>query len=113
MDSEDGLFIMYTSGTTNKPKAILHTQAGYLLYAAATHKVILTEKLIGKDYVLRCYDLPCTSLCLTINLVISLPVLLTLVGSLATPMWSMVHSVMEPLQYCLRVQQHIPIVVCP
>ena len=39
MDSEDGLFIMYTSGTTNKPKAILHTQAGYLLYAAATHKV--------------------------------------------------------------------------
>ena len=39
MDSEDPLFIMYTSGTTGVPTGIIHTQAGYLLYAAMTHKV--------------------------------------------------------------------------
>ena len=41
MDSEDDLFIVYTSGTTNNPKRIVHSQAGYLLYAAFTHKVLL------------------------------------------------------------------------
>ena len=39
MDSEDDLFIAYTSGTSSKPRLIVHTQAGYLLYAAFTHKV--------------------------------------------------------------------------
>ncbi len=39
MDSEDELFIMYTSGVTNSAKGIVHTHAGYLLYVAATHKV--------------------------------------------------------------------------
>ena len=39
MDSEDPLFIMYASGTTGDPTGIIHTQAGYLLYAAMTHKV--------------------------------------------------------------------------
>ena len=39
MDSEDELFIMYTSGTTGPPTGVVHTQAGYLLYAALTHKV--------------------------------------------------------------------------
>jgi len=39
MDSEDDLFIAYTSGTTNNPRRIAHSQAGYLLYAAFTHKV--------------------------------------------------------------------------
>ncbi|XP_032626437.1 acetyl-coenzyme A synthetase 2-like, mitochondrial isoform X2 [Chelonoidis abingdonii] len=38
MDSEDMLFMLYTSGSTGKPKGIVHTQAGYLLYAAVTHK---------------------------------------------------------------------------
>lgn len=38
MDSEDYLFMLYTSGSTGKPKGIAHTQAGYLLYAAITHK---------------------------------------------------------------------------
>jgi len=41
MDSEDDLFIAYTSGTTNKPRRIMHCQAGYLLYTAFTHKVFL------------------------------------------------------------------------
>lgn len=39
MDSEDELFIMYTSGTTCRAKGIVHTHAGYLLYVATTHKV--------------------------------------------------------------------------
>ncbi len=40
MNSEDPLFMLYTSGSTNKPKGVLHTTAGYLLYAAMTHKYI-------------------------------------------------------------------------
>ena len=39
MDSEDDLFIAYTSGTTNKPRRIVHSQAGFVLLAAFTHKV--------------------------------------------------------------------------
>uniref|UniRef100_A0A5F8H3K8 Propionate--CoA ligase n=1 Tax=Monodelphis domestica TaxID=13616 RepID=A0A5F8H3K8_MONDO len=38
MDSEDMLFMLYTSGSTGKPKGLVHTQAGYLLFAAVTHK---------------------------------------------------------------------------
>jgi acetyl-CoA synthetase len=40
MGSEDPLFILYTSGSTGKPKGLLHTTAGYLVYAAATHKLV-------------------------------------------------------------------------
>lgn len=39
MDSEDTLFLLYTSGSTGKPKGLVHTQAGYLLFAALTHRV--------------------------------------------------------------------------
>ena len=39
LDSEDPLFMLYTSGSTGKPKGILHSQAGYLLYAGLTHEV--------------------------------------------------------------------------
>jgi len=38
MDSEDTLFILYTSGSTGKPKGILHTTAGYMVYAEYTFK---------------------------------------------------------------------------
>jgi len=40
MESEDMLYLLYTSGTTAKPKGILHTTAGYLLGSAATHRWI-------------------------------------------------------------------------
>ena len=44
MDSEDLLFLMYTSGTTAKPKGIVHTTAGYLCGAATTHHYIFDLK---------------------------------------------------------------------
>jgi acetyl-CoA synthetase len=40
MDSEDPLYILYTSGSTAKPKGILHTTGGYLTGVAATHRYV-------------------------------------------------------------------------
>ena len=44
MESEDMLYLLYTSGTTAKPKGIVHTTAGYLLGASWTHKAIFDIK---------------------------------------------------------------------
>ena len=43
-DSEHPLFILYTSGTTAKPKGIFHTTGGYLTQVAYTHKVVFDLK---------------------------------------------------------------------
>jgi acetyl-CoA synthetase len=44
MRSEDPLFILYTSGSTNKPKGVMHATGGYLVYASLTHQYVFDAK---------------------------------------------------------------------
>ena len=49
-DSEHPLFILYTSGTTAKPKGIFHTTGGYLTQVAYTHKMVFDIKAESDVY---------------------------------------------------------------
>jgi acetyl-CoA synthetase len=50
LDAEDPLYILYTSGTTGRPKGIVHTQGGYLANIMTTHSYVFDIKPDGDVY---------------------------------------------------------------
>jgi acetyl-CoA synthetase len=49
LDAEHPLFVLYTSGSTAKPKGILHTTGGYLTHVAWTHKAVFDLRVGGDN----------------------------------------------------------------
>lgn len=107
MDSEDLLFILYTSGSTGKPKGVAHSTAGYLLYAAMTHKVrehargLTSGKNVWNLLADSCcwwywFGTICGSWCSTTKKATSMPVWLIVGGLRATLTLCMAPSSMVP-----------------